>query len=316
MNLDIFARQMRLFTLLAGNLQYSVREICQQVGISPRTFYRYIALFRSQDFEVSEEHGIYSVDFSSAIFNHLTEKLRFTHSEVQTLCTLLERADPTDSGVQRLRQRMRTVYGVEFDATGVRISPLLHENTDALSQAIAKHRQIVLHDYDSPHSHTTSNRLVEPFCLLPQQQSVRCYEVQSQQCKTFKIARMKSRIEVLDQHWQWRGRHISYYTDLFGFSGEEVHHIVLRLGSLATRILMEEYGVQDSQLVIDADNTHRLFATSVCSYDGVGRFVLGLISDIDIVKGQELQQWLHRQLQVALQKDHPKSSRKSLVRKP
>jgi len=305
---------MRLFTLLAGNLQYSVREICQQIGISPRTFYRYIALFRSQDFEVSEEHGIYSVDFSSAIFNHLTEKMRFTHSEVQALCTLLERADPSDSGVQRLRQRMRTLYGVEFDPTGAHTSPLLHENTDALSQAIAKHRQVMLHDYDSPHSHTTSNRLVEPFRLLPQQQSVRCYEIQSQQCKTFKIARMKSHIEILDQHWQWRGRHINYYTDLFGFSGEETHHIVLRLGSLATRILMEEYGVQDTQLVIDTDGSHRLFATSVCSNDGVGRFVLGLISDIDIVKGHNLQQWLHRQLQAAQQKDQPKPIRKTPTR--
>lgn len=299
MNLDIFSRQLSLFSLLAGNVQLSVREVCQQVGISARTFYRYIAMFRAHDFEVSEERGVYSIDLSSHFFDVLTEKMRFTRGEVQTLCALLERADPADPGVQRLRQRMRTLYGVDFDSSGVRIDLLLHDNTEALKKAIDAHRQVVIHDYDSPHSHTTSDRLVEPFQLLAPRQSVRCYELGSQQCKTFKISRMRGAVEVLDQRWQWRGRHINYYTDLFGFSGEEVHRVVLRLGQLSAQILMEEYGVKDSQLVMDSDERHRIFATSVCSLDGIGRFVLGLISDIDVVRGHELQLWLRRQLRAA-----------------
>lgn len=300
MNLDIFARQLRLFSLLAGNMQLSVQEVCRQIGISPRTFYRYIAMFRANDFEVSQtQGGIYSIDFSSSFFNTFAEKMRLSRTEVQTLSTLIERADPSLPGIQRLRQRMRTVYGVEFDPSGVRVDTLAHDNTDTLLQAISRHQQAVLHDYDSPHSHTLGDRLVEPFQLLAQQRSVRCYEIASQQCKTFKIARIRQRVELLPQKWQWRGRHISYYTDLFGFSAAEVHHVVLRLGSLSARILMEEYGVPDSQLVIDTDPARRLFATSVCSLEGVGRFVLGLISDIEVVKGRGLQLWLHRQLRDA-----------------
>jgi len=299
MNLDIFSRQLRLFSLLAGNMQYDVKEVCRRIGISPRTFYRYIAMFRAQDFEVSETRGgIYSIDFSSAFFNSFAEKMRLSHTEVQTLSALIERADPSLPGIQRLRQRMRTVYGVEFDPSGVRVDTLSHENTDTLMQAIGLHQQAVLHDYDSPHSHTLGDRLVEPFQLLVQQRSVRCYEISSQQCKTFKIARIRQRVELLPQKWQWRGRHVSYYTDLFGFSAAVTHHVVLRLGPLSARILMEEYGVRDSQLVIE-DEGHRLFATSVCSLEGAGRFVLGLISDVEVVKGRDLQLWLHRQLRDA-----------------
>lgn len=300
MNLEIFSRQLRLFSLLAGNMQLTVKEVCRQVGISSRTFYRYIAMFRASDFEVSEARGgIYSIDFSSSFFNSFAEKMRLSHTEVQTLSALLERADPSLPGIQRLMQRMRTVYGVEFDPGGTRVDALAHENTDTLMQAISRHQQAVLHDYDSPHSHTLGDRLVEPFQLLAQQRSVRCYEVESQQCKTFKIARIRQRVELLPQKWQWRGRHVSYHTDLFGFSAAETHRVVLRLGPLATRILMEEYGVRETQLVIDDDPSRRLFATSVCSLEGVGRFVLGLISDIEVVKGRDLQLWLHRQLRDA-----------------
>lgn len=90
--------------------------------------------------------------------------------------------------------------------------------------------------------------------------------------------------------------------DLFGCSDAETQRVVLRLGPRATRILMEEFGVRDWQLVIDADPSRRLFATSVRGCEGVGRFVLGLVSDIEVVRGDGLRQWLVGQLREGLRR--------------
>jgi len=299
MNLDIFARQLRLLQTLAGNTQLSVGEVCERLDISHRTFYRYIAMFRDQGFDVSNDDGTYSVDLSSPFFSNISEKMRLTASEAQTLCELLEKADPADPRIQRLRQRLRTIYGMEFSDGQTQIDRRFTTNSEAIAQAIRQHKQIILHKYESPHSQTLTDRLVEPFKMVPHIGGVRCYEQQSDQCKTFKISRIKGRVEILKKNWANRSKHITYYTDIFGFSSETVHRITLRLGTLAASILQEEYGVKETQFIIDADGTHRLFAISVCSFEGIGRFVLGLMSDIEIIRTQEFREYIGQQLQIA-----------------
>ena len=108
--------------------------------------------------------------------------------------------------------------------------------------------------------------------------------------------KMKERIEVLPQAWQYEREHRTYYTDMFGFSGETTYRIKLRLGYLSAHLLMEEYGVQAYQLVI-LDEKHWLFSTRVCSMQGIGRFVMGLCNDIEILEGTELKQYISGVLQ-------------------
>jgi hypothetical protein len=73
------------------------------------------------------------------------------------------------------------------------------------------------------------------------------------------------------------------------------------MGRLAMRVLMEEYGVEEHQFVI-TDDSHWLFSTLVCSYQGVGRFVMGLIQDIDIVDSPNFKEYLRRDLNILTEK--------------
>lgn len=286
---DIFARQVRLLHLLTGNCDRSIDDICAQLLISQRTFYRYIRLFRATGFHISLNEGIYCINLSSPLFTVVREKNQFQPDQVATIRRLLLKAGDQDLGALRLRQHMETVYGVEFGGHASDREPrqLLMANADTLAQAIEEHRQALLPAYDSPHSHTLSDRLVEPYELLETPASVRCYEVATAQCKTFKIARIGGAVELLDQTWEHRSEHTNYYTDLFGFSGENIHHVTLRLGPLAARILCEEYGVREAQFALDADGVHRLFCVGVCEYQGLERFVMGLLNDVEVVRGTE-----------------------------
>lgn len=297
MNLEIFTRQLQLLEILTGNTDQTVQDICDRLDISPRTFHRYIAMFRAAGFEVSSSRTIYTIFYTSPHYATIADKMHLKGSEVNTMADMLSRADATDPAITTLRRKFSNLYGVDFNQPEARVDQQLQQNTSLLQQAVRSRRQVVLHDYESPHRDEASDRLVEPFRMLAASASVRCYEPQTDTCKTFKIARIRGGVQLLDRQWKHQTRHVHYYTDPFGFSGETRRRVILRLTPLAAQVLCEECGVKESQLVIDTDNRHRIFSTHVCSPVGVGRFVMGLINDVEIVQGRDLQAYIHQELQ-------------------
>ena len=290
-------RRLQLIQVLTANNELTNAQICKKLGISLRTFHRYVAQFRACGFELVCRRNVSTILLTSPFYAKLMHHTRLNQSEMQLVAQLVERSDPSDPTVQTLRQKLHTIQGTESDNTGSEDVQRIAHAAGQLRRAIVHHRKVILHDYFSPHSQTTTDRLVEPFKLFDRDTSVRCYEPASDSCKTFKLSRITSQVELLDEPWQYANRHINYHTDLFGFSGETTHRIVLRLGTLATRILIEDYGVASHQLVIDNDGQHRLFATSVCSYQGIARFVLGLLNDVEVVRGSGLIDFIQKAIE-------------------
>ncbi len=65
-------------------------------------------------------------------------------------------------------------------------------------------------------------------------------------------------------------------------NGMSQHEVVLDLGILAYNLLIEEYPLAERDIEQMEDGRWRL-TTYVASFVGVGRFVVGLIDDIEIV---------------------------------
>ena len=87
---------------------------------------------------------------------------------------------------------------------------------------------------------------------------------------------------ITDADWAFADSHKQVYTDIFLFSGDSRHHISLRMGQLSHNLMLEEYP-QSERCFTQEDDSHWLFTTDVVSYLGIGRFVLGLFSDIQII---------------------------------
>ena len=85
------------------------------------------------------------------------------------------------------------------------------------------------------------------------------------------------------------------YTDLFRFSGEERRRVVLRLGRLACSLLKEECPQAVRSLQPDGAD-HWLLSTDVCSFQGVGRFVLGLFEDVEVLESPEFKLFLQEKI--------------------
>lgn len=289
MELGIFERQLRLMVLLTQNREYTLDELCRKLDLSRRTLYRYLELFRDIGFNVVRQGNIYRLDKSSPFFREITQLVHFTEDEALTLRHVLDMVSDTDVQVRHLRHKLERIY--DFGLLNViEADPVQSGNLQRLYEAMKLHRQVVLHDYSSAHSDTTGDRAVEPYCFLDNHAAVRCYELQSGQNKTFKVSRI-GRVEVLDLLWSYEERHAPVHTDLFRFSGEERLPVVLRLGRLSCNLLKEEYPQAVRLLKPDGDR-HWLLSTEVCSFQGVGRFVLGLFEDIEVLESPDFRKFL------------------------
>ena len=75
------------------------------------------------------------------------------------------------------------------------------------------------------------------------------------------------------------------------FSGEELFPVSLSLGSLSYNVLKEEYPSASKHITPAGDMRWHL-SLNVCSHAGIGRFVLGLYEDIEVLGDDDFKAYL------------------------
>lgn len=301
MELNKLERQLKLLELLIDNQHLTIAEIAESVGVSVRSVYRYIQFYENLGFEVFNDQGIYSIGHNSPFIASVSQKMHFTSEELATLGEMIARADANNPVVNKLKYKFRNVYGLDFRSDEFRFDKRISENIETLKRAIKGKKQCVLQKYNSLNSKEMRDRFVEPFQFLSSTNEIRCYEPESDMCKTFKLTRIKGNVVCKDKKWEFTDRHVSYFTDIFGFSGENVSKVILRLTTVSKTIMMEEYGLDETRFVKE-DDYHFLVHLPICNNKGAGRFVLGLIDEVEIVKGNSLKQYVDDIIQIFLQR--------------
>ena len=201
--------------------------------------------------------------------------------------------------VRHLREKLSSLYDYKVLCKHG-VDEHIAQNLAALFDAVKTERMVVLRDYASPNSAQTSDRIVEPYLFVSENSEVRCYEIKTGQNKTFKLSRIR-KVEPLDLLWSHKSEHAEFFTDLFHFSGEERFPVTLILGQLSMSLLVEEYPGASAMLK-KQDDGRFLLKTEVCSYKGIGRFVMGLIDDIEIVDSPDFVEYLRGKVEDLTQK--------------
>ncbi|MGM9708347.1 MAG: helix-turn-helix transcriptional regulator [Prevotella sp.] len=276
-----YAKQLDLLAMLIDGDSHTAGELCQVLGTTRRNLYYYFSFLRDYGFElVRTSGGKYYIGPRSPFFRNIARSVDFTSQEVSYLFSLLAGTgdkSPLQHSVKRKLERFYGLSGFVDDATRRRVT----SHAEILNKAIDQRKIVLLKDYSSPHSKTVSTRVVEPFLFLNEQADIRCYELSSHTNKTFKLSRIGS-VVITDADWAFADSHKQVYTDIFLFSGDTRHHVSLRMGQLSHNLMLEEYP-QSEKCFSKEDDSHWLFTTDVVSYLGIGRFVLGLFSDIQII---------------------------------
>ncbi|WP_291785164.1 WYL domain-containing protein [Cecembia sp.] len=286
-------RVFRLINLLRGNIGKPVHKLAETLETDPRTIYRYFKLLEALGFEIEKKHSKFRIvdrvenpqDLAYGTFNE---------EEILFLNNLLQKAGKKnllkDSILQKIniRSDFRNSVNQLFNAN-------LGISVDLIAQAIKDQNQVILKDYYSLNSDVVSDRLLEPVAFNTNFDSIYALEVESKEMKLFKVERI-GEVLITSLPFQFQNLHRPLEQGLFGFSGKSQFYVHLKLSKKAYHLMMEEYPDAKPLTYIKNRNQY-YFEGKLPQLPGVARFILGLPGEIKVLEGEELKEYLKKQIE-------------------
>lgn len=293
MEVKSYGKELDLVLLLTNGNYYTTTEMAENLGITRRHLYNYFEALKRKGFKF-DRHGYgYAIDMSSAFFENMRKNSNINHDEASYICRVLQNLPDKNTIATNISNKLKRLYSLpdaDDDRTWKRITTIANK----LQDAVAQKATVRLNHYSSPHSNTTSDRIVEPFLMINDRQDVICYEINSDSCKTFKLARIES-VDVLNVKWTYENRHRTPFTDVFGFTSDKRYNISLRMGRLSCNLLKEEHPTAEPLIVADG-NDHWRIDLICASYLGPARFVLGLYDDVKVLGDNEFKDYIKKRV--------------------
>ena len=161
-----------------------------------------------------------------------------------------------------------------------------------LQHAMSQKKCVILHGYSSSNSGIVTDRLVEPYDVLPEDSLVICYDLKKFEKRVFNISRI-GYVEVLDEDWKYPASHIPIAVDAFHMSGDKSIKVNLQLDLMAKNQLIEEFPRTKKDIFpCKGDENMWYLSTMVYALQGIGRFYIGLANHIKIIDSPELQDYV------------------------
>ena len=282
-------RLLRVMKMLTANNSLTVDEIAEQLSISPRSVYRYIDTFREAGFVIKKKNNCIKLDKSSPYFKDISDLLHFSPEEAYILKEAIESIDENNVLKQNLKKKLYTVYNYNILAETI-VNGKNGRNVERLVDAIESRRPVILRNYSSAHGNDIRDRCVEAFAFTTNYVQVWCYCPEENCNKLFKVSRIGS-VDIQPGYWKHTRKHKTGKIDIFRMNSSETFHVTLKLGLRAMNLLVEEFPLAAPQLRKLPGNQW-LLDTDVCSPEGVGRFVMGLPEDIEIINSPDLKEYI------------------------
>lgn len=271
--------------LLTGNVSRTIDQLAVEMGITPRTVYRYIDDIREAGFVVNKLYGnVFAMGKMARGLTDFNKLVYFTEEEAYLAAKMIEGIDNNNALKRDLQRKLASVY----DCTSIAnyIDNVTNAaNIEALADAIKHKKQVVLKQYESAHSNEAKDRRVEPIEFTANMIDIWAYDVEKGENRMFKVMRIH-RVEETDTDWAFKDKHKVLKPDVFRMTGTLNVPITLQLNTRAKSLLVEEFPLAEKDL--KRDGSKWLLKTTIHSMEGVGRFVLGLAADIKILEGDML----------------------------
>jgi predicted DNA-binding transcriptional regulator YafY len=117
------------------------------------------------------------------------------------------------------------------------------------------------------------------------------YDVDKEENRVFKVTRIQS-VEETDNDWAFKAKHKPLKPDVFRMTGRINEKIVLQLNTRAKSLLLEEYPLAEKDLKrVDGK---WVLTTTIHSFEGAGRFIIGLAADVKILQGDVLKEYIRK----------------------
>ena len=240
-------KMLRLMKLLTGNVSRTIDQVAREMGITPRTVYRYIDDIREAGFVVNKLYGnVYAMGKMARGLSDFNRLIYFTEEEAYITAKLIEGIDNNNVLKRDLQRKLASVYDSTSIANYIDNSTNA-ANVEALADAIKRKKQVVLKQYESAHSNEAKDRLVEPIEFTANMIDIWAYDIENDDNRVFKIQRIHS-VEVTDTEWAFATTHKAMKPDAFRMVGGLNEKIVLQLNTRAKSLLLEEFPLAEKDL--------------------------------------------------------------------
>ena len=278
-------RLLKLMELLSSNVDYTIQELMDRLETSRRSVFRYIDSLKVAGFTMKKKGtSVHKLLTNSCHKIELSQLIHLSDEEAYLLHNLIGALTSDCQVAINLEKKLTAL----FDATSVTEiigNKVTGENIMRLRQAMDEKKQVTLIGYESGNTMSISDRLVEPIRFSTNYTDVYAYEVATGITKVFKISRI-SQVEVSLTDWQHEDKHEIIETDCFRMAGKEDIPVTLKMTLKAKNLLIEEYPL--SSKYISYDGQSWWFKGNVKDLAGVGRFMIGLADQVQIIEGQRL----------------------------
>jgi predicted DNA-binding transcriptional regulator YafY len=284
-------KMLRLMKILTGNVSRTIDQVAKEMGITPRTVYRYIDDIREAGFVVNKLYGnVYAMGKVARGLSDFNRLIYFTEEEAYITAKMIEGIDNNNVLKRDLQRKLASVYDSTSIANYID-NTANAANVEALADAIKRKKQVVLKQYESAHSNESKDRLVEPIEFTANMIDIWAYDVENDDNRVFKVARIHE-VEVTDSGWEFAAKHKAVKPDVFRMVGNLNKKIILQLNTRAKSLLLEEFPLAEKDL--KREDGKWLLKTTIHSLEGAGRFVIGLAADIKIIEGDKLRDYVHK----------------------
>lgn len=282
-------RMLRLMKMLASNKNYTIDELAERLGISYRSIYRYIDTFKDSGFVVEKLHSnVYRLGKMPKGYIDLKDLIYFSEEEAYIVNSLINSLDSTNALKINLKKKLSAVYNSTSIINYVQKKEIA-EHIESLGNAMRDKKIVILKGYESSHSGEISDRLIEPFEFSTNCIDIWGYDLEKEENRVFKISRI-GKVIVMDEDWTNEARHQKSKTDCFRISGYEQIPVKLEMSMMAKNLLIEEYPLAEQDIRKEGDKW--ILETMVSGMVGVGRFVIGLAHEIQVIDSPALENYI------------------------
>ena len=275
--------------LLTGNVSRTIDQLAVEMGITPRSVYRYIDDIRDAGFVVNKLYGnVFAMGKVARGLSDFNRLIYFTEEEAYITAKLIEGIDNNNALKRDLQRKLVSVYDSTSIANYIDNSANA-ANVEALAAAIKHRKQVILKQYESAHSDEAKDRLVEPIEFTSNMIDIWAYDVDNKDNRMFKVMRIHE-VQETDNDWAFQSEHNVPKPDVFRMSGPLDEQITLQLDTRAKSLLLEEFPLAEKDL--RREEGKWILSTNIHSLEGAGRFVIGLAADIKIVEGDKLKEYI------------------------
>ncbi|NMM49115.1 helix-turn-helix transcriptional regulator [Marinigracilibium pacificum] len=176
------------------------------------------------------------------------------------------------------------------------------DRIEAIRKAILDQKAISLIKYRSNTSKGFFDRYLEPINIINGHYLV-AYEPEVKETKVFHISRAES-IVILDKDIKHQDHHTHLKPDPFGmFSGQKLE-VDLRLTVMAKNLLQENFPQTKKFITRDFTSQEEFyrFRAEINGFEGIGRFILGISNEVEIISPEPLRNYITDYLLKSLRK--------------